>query len=59
MFGKTFNPKMMDVAVAITVGVVVSVYKLGPLLKEITEKERMQIEQRKQKMQQNSTDSLG
>jgi mannitol-specific phosphotransferase system IIBC component len=58
MFGKTFNPKMMDVAVAITVGVVVSVYKLGPLLKEITEKERMQIEQRKHKMQQNSTDSL-
>jgi hypothetical protein len=59
MFGKTFNPKMMDVAVAISVGVVVSVYKLGPLLKEITEKERMQIEQRKQKMHQNSTDSLG
>ena len=58
MGGKSFNPKMMDIAVAVSVGVIVSVYKLGPLLKEITEKERMQIERRKAKMQQNSTDSL-
>ena len=59
MVGKSFNPKMMDVAVAVTVGVIVSVYKLAPLLKEITEKERMQIERRNAKMQQNSSDSLG
>ena len=58
MMWKTFNPKMLDVAVAVTVGVIVSVYKLGPLLKEITEKERMQIQQRKQKLQENSPNSL-
>ena len=58
MMGKSFNPKMMDVAVAVTVGVIVSVYKLGPLLKEITDKERMQIERRKEKMQKNSSNSL-
>jgi hypothetical protein len=57
MLGRSFNPKMMDVAVAVTVGVVVSVYKLAPLLKEITEKERMQIEKRKLKMQRNSSTS--
>ena len=56
--GKSFNPKMMDIAVAVTVGVMVSVYKLAPLLKDITEKERMQIERRKEKMQRNSSGSL-
>jgi hypothetical protein len=55
---KTFSPKMLDVTVAVTVGVIVSVYKLGPLLKDITEKERMQLEQRKQRLQANSPNSL-
>jgi hypothetical protein len=43
------NPKSIDVVVAVTVGAVISVYKLGPLLKEITEKERAQLESRKNK----------
>jgi hypothetical protein len=43
------NPKSIDVVVALTVGAVISVYKLGPLLKEITEKERAQLEGRKNK----------
>jgi hypothetical protein len=41
------TPKSIDIVVAVTVGAVISVYKLGPLLKEITEKEKAQIESRK------------
>jgi hypothetical protein len=46
----TLNPKSVDVVVAVTVGVMISVYKLGPLLKDITEKERMQIEERRNRL---------
>ena len=46
----TLNPKSVDIVVAVTVGVMISVYKLGPLLKEITEKERMQIEERRNRL---------
>ena len=41
------TPKSIDVVVAVTVGVMISVYKLGPLLKEITEKEKAQLDMRK------------
>ena len=41
------SPKSVDVVIAVSFGVLVSVYKLAPLLREITEKERTQIEQRK------------
>ena len=40
-------PKSVDIVIAVTFGVMISVYKLGPLLKEITEKERLQLEQRR------------
>jgi len=45
------TPKSIDVVIAVSFGVIVSVYKLGPLLKEITEKERLQIEERKARLQ--------
>ena len=44
------SPKSIDIAVAVSVGVVISVYKLAPLLKEITEKERQQIEERRKRI---------
>lgn len=44
------RPKSLDVIIAVTLGVMISVYKLAPLLKEITEKERMQIEKRRERM---------
>jgi len=44
------TPKSIDVVIAVSFGVMVSVYKLAPLLKEITEKERMQLEQRSARM---------
>jgi hypothetical protein len=41
------TPKSIDVVIAVSFGVLVSVYKLGPLLREITEKERIQIKERR------------
>ncbi len=52
--GMKLNPKSIDVVVAVTVGVVISVYKLGPLLKDITDKERAQLEARKNSQVSNS-----
>ena len=48
--GMSLRPKSLDVIIAVTFGVMISVYKLGPLLKEITEKERLQLEQRRSRM---------
>lgn len=41
------TPKSVDVVIAVTFGVMISMYKLRPLLLEITEKEKTQIQARK------------
>ena len=46
----TLSPKSIDVVIAVTFGVMISMYKLRPLLIEITEKEKNQIQQRNAKL---------
>jgi len=42
----TLSPKSVDIVIAVTFGVLVSMYNLRPLLKEITDKERIQLDNR-------------
>ena len=44
------SPKSIDIVIAVSFGVMISMYKLRPLLIEITEKEKNQIQLRKEKM---------
>ena len=44
------SPKSIDVVIAVSFGVMISMYKLRPLLLEITDKERIQLEDRRARL---------
>ena len=52
----SLSPKSIDIVVAVTFGVLISMYNLRPLLKDITDKERIQLENRNNRISQPSND---